>query len=137
MPVFHFLHPFIMQKGTQREVCWMLEYIMAEVSSPDEYQANLLQRSCCHLPGAEPDSQMPPWTYHRGLISSTYSKNPIRTTKVNRAKRETGAGSGCAPLGSRRLQSLFIRQMSASDICELNDSLPVIYKFWLNIEGQH
>lgn len=37
------VHLFIMQQGTQREVCWKLEYIMAEVSSPDEYQANLMR----------------------------------------------------------------------------------------------
>lgn len=32
-----------MQQGTRSGVCWKLEYIMAEVSSPDEYQANLMR----------------------------------------------------------------------------------------------
>lgn len=56
--------------GTLSEVCWMLEYIMAEVSSPDEYQAYLMYRSDHHLPGAAPDSpnaaQTPPKSIREG-----------------------------------------------------------------------
>lgn len=46
-----------MQGWTLSEVCRMLEYIMAEVSSADEYQANLMHHSDHHLPRAGSDSQ--------------------------------------------------------------------------------
>lgn len=47
---------FIHYAGMNSDVCWMLEYIMTEISSPDEYQVYLMHQSDHHLPGAAPDS---------------------------------------------------------------------------------
>lgn len=104
--VFEFLHSLIMQGGDS-----MLEYIMVEVSTPDEYQAlcTTLTTICPELRlTQQPQHKQWPDASER-LISSTYSTNCVRTAKVNRQEEEPRTRSESALLFSRRLQSLFIK----------------------------
>lgn len=81
----------------------MLECIMAEVSTPDEYQSYRMHRSDHHLPEqrlTHDHGTNTARTHPRGLISSTYSTNSVQTAKVKCPGEETRAGSEWAPLSS-------------------------------------
>ncbi len=67
-----FLHPFIMQGWAMSEVCWMLRFIMAEVASPDEYQAYHTHHSDHHLPAAAPDSVSAAQTQPKHILEANF-----------------------------------------------------------------
>lgn len=134
---------FIMQQGTRSEVRWKLEYIMAEVSSPDEYQANLMHTAPAAICPELCLTHKPEHKHHLNASERANFINIFNKVYSNGKGYPCIAGnkSGfwmCSPRLPQITISLHQVNVSSKYLPAIFDSIPIlIYIFLFGINEPH